>query len=180
MDMFDTIGTLVGVATKANMLDKDGKVTNIKKALFADAIGTTVGACLGTSTVSTFVESASGVAEGGRTGLTAVSTAVMFILALFLSPLFGIITPAVTASALVIVGLFMVQTIKEINLDDYTEAIPAFLTIIMMPFAYSIADGIVFGIISYIFLKLASGKWREISIPTIIVGVVFILKFIFV
>ena len=180
MDMFDTIGTLVGVATKANMLDKDGKVPNIKKALFADAIGTTVGACLGTSTVSTFVESASGVAEGGRTGLTAVSTAVMFILALFLSPLFGIITPAVTASALVIVGLFMVQTIKEINLDDYTEAIPAFLTIIMMPFAYSIADGIVFGIISYIFLKLASGKWREISIPTIIVGVVFILKFIFV
>ena len=180
MDMFDTIGTLVGVATKANMLDKDGKVPNIKKALFADAIGTTVGACLGTSTVSTFVESASGVAEGGRTGLTAVSTAVMFILALFLSPLFGIITPAVTASALVIVGLFMVQTIKEINLDDYTEAIPAFLTIIMMPFAYSIADGIVFGIISYIFLKLASGKWREISIPTKIVGVVFILIFIFV
>ena len=120
MDMFDTIGTLVGVATKANMLDKDGKVPNIKKALFADAIGTTMGACLGTSTVSTFVESASGVAEGGRTGLTAVSTAFMFFLSLFLSPIFGVITSAVTASVLVIVGLFMIENIKELNLkDDY-------------------------------------------------------------
>lgn len=180
MDMFDTIGTLVGVATKANMLDKDGKVPNIKKALFADAIGTTLGACLGTSTVSTFVESAAGVAEGGRTGLTAVSTAAMFFLALFLAPLFGIITPAVTASALVIVGLFMMETVKEIDLEDYTEAIPAFLTIIMMPFSYSIADGIVFGVISYIFLKLFSGKAKEISIATYVVGVVFILKFLFI
>lgn len=180
MDMFDTIGTLVGVATKANMLDKDGKVPNIKKALFADAIGTTLGACLGTSTVSTFVESAAGVAEGGRTGLTAVSTAAMFFLALFLAPLFGIITPAVTASALVIVGLFMMETVKEIDLEDYTEAIPAFLTIIMMPFSYSIADGIVFGVISYIFLKLFSGKAKEISIATYVVGIVFILKFLFI
>ena len=152
MDMFDTIGTLVGVATKAKMLDENGKVPNIKKALFADAIGTTVGACLGTSTVSTFVESAAGVAEGGRTGLTAVSTAVMFGISLFFAPLFGMITPAVTASALVIVGLFMIETIKEINLEDYTEAVPAFLTIIMMPFAYSISDGIVLGVISYIAL----------------------------
>lgn len=180
MDMFDTIGTLVGVATKANMLDKDGKVPNIKKALFADAIGTTLGACLGTSTVSTFVESAAGVAEGGRTGLTSVSTAVMFFLALFLSPLFGIITPAVTASALVIVGLFMIETIKEIDLTDYTEAIPAFLTIIMMPFSYSISDGIVFGVVSYILIKLFAGKWKEISLATVIVGVVFVLKFIFI
>lgn len=148
MDMFDTIGTLVGVATKAKMLDKDGKVPNIKKALFSDAVGTTLGACLGTSTVSTFVESASGVAEGGRTGLTAVSTAFMFFLALFFAPLFAVITPAVTASALVLVGLFMIEPIKEIDLHDFTEAIPAFLTIIMMPFAYSISDGIVFGVIS--------------------------------
>ena len=140
MDMFDTIGTLVGVATKAKMLDKDGKVPNIKKALFSDAVGTTLGACLGTSTVSTFVESASGVAEGGRTGLTAVSTAFMFFLALFFAPLFAVITPAVTASALVLVGLFMIEPIKEIDLHDFTEAIPAFLTIIMMPFAYSISD----------------------------------------
>ncbi|MDM8128484.1 NCS2 family permease [Paraclostridium benzoelyticum] len=178
MDMFDTIGTLVGVATKAKMLDENGKVPNVKKALFADAIGTTIGACLGTSTVSTFVESASGVAEGGRTGLTAVSTAVMFFLALFFAPLFAIITPAVTASALVLVGLFMIEPIKEINLEDFTEAIPAFLTIIMMPLSYSIADGIVFGVISYIILKLFSGRVKEISITTVIIGFVFILKFL--
>ena len=178
MDMFDTIGTLVGVATKAKMLDKDGKVPNIKKALFSDAVGTTLGACLGTSTVSTFVESASGVAEGGRTGLTAVSTAFMFFLALFFAPLFAIITPAVTASALVLVGLFMIEPIKEIDLHDFTEAIPAFLTIIMMPFAYSISDGIVFGVISYIILKLFSGKRKEISLTTVILGLVFLLKFL--
>lgn len=177
MDMFDTIGTLVGVATKAKMLDEQGKVPNIKKALFADAIGTTVGACLGTSTVSTFVESASGVAEGGRTGLTAVSTAMMFGVALFFAPLFTVITPAVTASALILVGLFMIEPIKEIDLTDYTEAIPAFLTIVMMPFSYSISDGIVFGVISYIILKVAAGKVKEISIPTVIVGVIFLLKF---
>ena len=178
MDMFDTIGTLVGVATKAKMLDEDGKVPNVKKALFADAIGTTIGACLGTSTVSTFVESASGVAEGGRTGLTAVSTACMFFLALFFAPIFSIITPAVTASALVLVGLFMIEPIKEIELVDFTEAIPAFLTIIMMPLSYSIADGIVFGVISYIVLKLFSGKVKEISLTTVIIGLVFLLKFL--
>ncbi|MGL5715539.1 MAG: NCS2 family permease [Paraclostridium sp.] len=178
MDMFDTIGTLVGVATKAKMLDEEGKVPNIKKALFADAIGTTFGACIGTSTVSTFVESAAGVAEGGRTGLTAVSTACMFFLALFFAPLFSVITPAVTASALILVGLFMIEPIKEIELEDFTEAIPAFLTIIMMPLSYSIADGIVFGIISYIVLKLFSGRAKEISLTTVIIGLVFILKFL--
>lgn len=177
MDMFDTIGTLVGVTTKAKMLDENGKVPNMKKALFADAVGTTLGACLGTSTVSTFVESASGVAEGGRTGLTAVSTAVMFFLALFFAPIFASITPAVTSSALILVGLFMIEPIKEIDLTDYTEAIPAFLTIIMMPFTYSISDGIVFGVISYILLKLFSGKYKEITLPTVIVGLVFLLKF---
>ena len=158
MDMFDTIGTLVGVATKAKMLDKDGRVPNIKKALFSDAIGTTLGACLGTSTVSTFVESAAGVAEGGRTGLTAVVTAIMFLLSLLFSPIFASITSAVTASALILVGLFMIEPIKEINLTDFTEAIPAFFTIIMMPFAYSISDGIAFGVISYIILKVCTGK----------------------
>ncbi|MGL6173324.1 MAG: NCS2 family permease [Cellulosilyticaceae bacterium] len=178
MDMFDTIGTLVGVATKAKMLDENGKVPNVKKALFADAIGTTLGACLGTSTVSTFVESASGVAEGGRTGLTAVATAGMFFLALFFSPIFSVITPAVTASALVLVGLFMVEPIKEINFEDFTEAIPAFLTMLMMPLTYSISDGIVFGVISFIILKLATGKRKEISLATVIVGAIFILKFI--
>ncbi|MGG7178543.1 NCS2 family permease [Clostridium paraputrificum] len=178
MDMFDTIGTLVGVATKAKMLDENGRVPNIKKALFADAVGTTFGACVGTSTVSTFVESASGVAEGGRTGLTAVSTAVMFALSLFFAPIFASITPAVTCSALVLVGLFMIEPIKEIELNDFTEAIPAFLTIIMMPLAYSISDGIVFGVISYIVLKLISGRRKEISITTVIVGLVFLLKFL--
>ena len=178
MDMFDTIGTLVGVTTKAKMLDENGKVPNIKKALLSDAIGTTVGACLGTSTVSTFVESAAGVAEGGRTGLTAVSTAIMFALALFFAPVFGIITPAVTASALVLVGLFMLEPIKEIDLTDWTEALPAFLTIIMMPLSYSISDGIVFGVVSYILLKLFTGKIKDISITTVILAIVFILKFI--
>ncbi len=177
MDMFDTIGTLVGVATKAKMLDENGKVPRIKKALFADAIGTTIGACLGTSTVSTFVESASGVAEGGRTGLTAVSTAFMFFLALFFAPLFTAITPAVTASALILVGLFMIEPIREIDLHDFTEAIPAFLTIIMMPFSYSISDGIVFGVISYIILKVFTGKRKEISLTTVILGIIFLLKF---
>ncbi|MHC1750541.1 MAG: NCS2 family permease [Cellulosilyticaceae bacterium] len=178
MDMFDTIGTLVGVATKAKMLDSEGKVPNVKKALFADAVGTTIGACLGTSTVSTFVESASGVAEGGRTGLTAVVTAGMFFVALFFSPIFSVITPAVTASALVLVGLFMIEPIKSINLEDYTEAIPAFLTLLMMPLSYSISDGIIFGVISYIILKLVSGRRKEISIATIVIGFVFLLKFI--
>ncbi|BBF43673.1 xanthine/uracil/thiamine/ascorbate permease family protein [Lachnospiraceae bacterium KM106-2] len=178
MDMFDTIGTLVGVATKAKMLDKDGKVPNVKKALFADAIGTTVGACLGTSTVSTFVESASGVAEGGRTGLTAVTTAGMFFISLFFAPVFAVITPAITASVLILVGLFMIEPIRNIHLDDYSESIPAFLTIIMMPFAYSISDGIVFGVISYIILKLVAGKRKEVTLPTVIVGIIFLLKFI--
>lgn len=178
MDMFDTIGTLVGVATKAKMLDENGKVPNIKKALFADAVGTTFGACVGTSTVSTFVESASGVAEGGRTGLTAVSTGIMFALALFFSPVFASITSAVTCSALVLVGLFMIEPIKEIELNEYTEAIPAFLTIIMMPLSYSISDGIVFGVVSYIVLKLLGGKAKDISLTTVIVGVIFLLKFL--
>lgn len=178
MNMFDTIGTLVGVATKAKMLDENGKVPNLKKALFADAVGTTFGACVGTSTVSTFVESASGVAEGGRTGLTAVSTALMFVLALFFSPIFASITPAVTCSALVLVGLFMIEPIKEIDISDFTEAIPAFLTIIMMPLSYSISDGIVFGVVSYIVLKLFTGKAKDINIATVIIGMIFILKFL--
>ena len=177
MDMFDTIGTLVGVATKANMLDENGNVPRIKKALFADSIATCLGACLGTSTVSTFVESASGVADGGRTGLTAVSTATMFFIALFLSPLFLMIPSPATSPALVLVGLFMMEPIKEINLTDYTEAIPAFFTIIMMPLAYSISDGIAFGMVSYIFLKVLTKRAKEVTIPAYIVGAIFILKF---
>ncbi|WP_427340197.1 NCS2 family permease [Caloranaerobacter sp. DY30410] len=178
VDMFDTVGTLVGVASKADMLDKEGKLPKAKQALFADAIGTTVGAILGTSTVTTYVESASGVAEGGRTGLTSLTTAGMFAIALLFSPLFTMVPSAATAPALILVGLFMMSPIKKINLEDFTEAIPAFLTIIMMPLTYSIADGIVFGIISYILLKLLTGKGKQVSPIMYILGILFVLKFI--
>ena len=179
VDVFDTVGTLIGVASKADMLDKDGRLPNVSQALFADAVGTVAGACMGTSTVTTYVESASGVADGGRTGLTALSAAVMFALALFFAPIFAIIPGAATAPALILVGLFMMSPIKDINLEDYTEAIPAFLTIIMMPFAYSIAEGIVFGMVSYVVLKVATGKSKDVSIVMYILAVLFVVKTIF-
>ena len=179
VDVFDTVGTLIGVASKADMLDKDGKLPNVSQALFADAVGTVAGACMGTSTVTTYVESASGVADGGRTGLTALSAAVMFALALFFAPIFAIIPGAATAPALILVGLFMMSPIKDINLEDYTEAIPAFLTIIMMPFAYSIAEGIVFGMVSYVVLKVATGKSKDVSIVMYVLAVLFVIKTIF-
>ncbi len=176
VDIFDTVGTLVGVASKADMLDEEGKLPKVSQALFADAVGTVTGACLGTSTVTTYVESASGVADGGRTGLTALSTAGMFFLALFFSPIFGMIPGQATAPALILVGLFMMSPIKEIDLNDFTEAIPAFLTIAMMPFAYSIAEGIVFGMVSYVLLKLITGKHKDISVVMYILAALFILK----
>lgn len=176
VDMFDTIGTLVGVASKADMLDEEGKLPNAKAALFADALGTTVGALLGTSTVTTYVESASGVAEGGRTGLTALTAAGLFAVALFLSPIFVMIPSAATTPALVIVGLFMMSSVLEVDLNDMTEAIPAFLAIIMMPFAYSIAEGIVFGIVSYVILKAITGKAKDVSIVMYLLALLFILK----
>ncbi|MFA5523838.1 MAG: NCS2 family permease [Tissierellales bacterium] len=179
VDVFDTIGTLIGVASKADMLDEKGTLPRVKPALFADAVGTTVGALLGTSTVTTYVESASGVAEGGRTGLTALTSAILFALALFLAPIFGIIPGAATAPALIIVGLFMMSPIMKINLDDFTEAIPAFLTIIMMPIAYSIAEGIVFGMVSYAVLKLITGKGKEVSPIVYILSILFVAKYIF-
>lgn len=177
MNMFDSIGTLVGVTTKANIVDEKGNVPGAKQALFSSALGTTVGACLGTSSITAYVESATGVAEGGRTGLTALSTAFMFIIALFLSPLFLAIPSPATTPALVLVGLFMLEPIKEIELFDFTEGIPAFITIIIMPFTYSIADGIAFGMISYVLIKLISGRFRDISPATIIISGLFILKF---
>lgn len=176
LDMFDTVGTLVGVAAKAGMLTKEGQVPRVKQALFADAIGTTVGSLLGTSTVTTFVESASGVAEGGRTGLTALSTAILFFIALFFAPLFIMIPGAATAPALFIVGLMMLSPIKNINFNDYTEAIPAFFTIIMMPLSYSIAEGIVFGILSYVILKVFTGKFKDITVVMYVLAVLFFLK----
>ena len=177
VDMFDTLGTLVGVASKADMLDENGNLPKAKQALFADAVGTTAGACLGTSTVTTYVESAAGVAEGGRTGLTALSAAGMFAIALFFSPVFIMIPGAATAPALVLVGLFMMSPIRKIDLDDYTEAIPAFLTIIMMPLTFSIADGIVFGMVSYTLLKVITGKIKDVSVIMIVLSILFIIKF---
>lgn len=178
VDMFDTIGTLVGVTSKADMLDEKGRVPRVKQALFADAIGTTVGAMLGTSTVTTYVESASGVAEGGRTGMTSLVVGVMFLLSLLFAPVFTMIPSAATAPALIIVGLFMMSPIRKIDLDDYSEAIPAFLTIIMMPLTYSIAEGIAFGIISYVLIKVSTAKWKEVSWVTVIVAVFFLVKFV--
>lgn len=177
VDMFDTVGTLVGVSDKAGMLTKDGKVPRAKQALFADSIGTTFGAIFGTSTVTTYVESASGVAEGGKTGLTSLTTAGLFLVALFFAPLFTMVPPAATAAALVLVGFFMMSPILKINFDDFTEAIPAFVTIIMMPLTYSIAEGIVFGMLSYVFLKLLTGKVKDISVVMIVLAALFILKF---
>jgi len=180
VDIFDTVGTLAGVATKANMLDEEGKLPRVGAALMSDAVGTVIGACLGTSTVTTYVESASGVAEGGRTGMTSLVTAAMFGVALFFAPLFTLVPSAATAPALVIVGLFMMSPITKINFNDYTEAIPAFLTIVMMPFAYSIAEGIVFGMVSYVILKAISGKFKDISLVMWILSVLFVLRFIFI
>ncbi|NOQ24140.1 MAG: NCS2 family permease [Bacteroidales bacterium] len=177
VDLFDTVGTLVGVADKAGMLTKEGKVPNVKKALFADAIGTTFGSIIGTSTVTTYVESAAGVAEGGRTGLTAFTTAMMFLIALFFAPLFIMIPGAATAPALFMVGMFMLTPILKINFDDYTETIPAFFTIIMMPLTYSIAEGIVFGMLAYVLLKLFTGKTKDISLVMYILAALFITKF---
>lgn len=176
VDIFDTIGTLIGVASKSDMLDEDGNLPRVKEALMADAVGTVSGALLGTSTVTTFVESSAGAAEGGRTGLTALSTAVMFALSLVLAPFFGMIPAAATAPALILVGLFMMSSVKEIDFDDFTEGIPAFLAIIMMPFAYSISEGIVFGMVSYVILKLITGKREDISFIMYILAFLFILK----
>ena len=178
VDMFDTVGTLIGCAGKSGIVKSDGTIPNCKEALLADAIGTTVGAVLGTSTVTTFVESASGVAEGGRTGLTAVTVAILFALSLFLEPLFGSIPSAATAPALIIVGVMMITPVSEIDFSDYTEAIPAFLTMLFMVCAYSISDGIMFGILAYVIIKAATGKSKEISSMTWVVALLFVAKII--
>ncbi|MDP3433129.1 MAG: NCS2 family permease [Bacteroidota bacterium] len=178
VDMFDTVGTLIGVSTKANMLDKEGRVPRVKQALMADAVGTTFGAMLGTSTVTTYVESAAGVSEGGRTGLTSLTVAILFFFALFLSPIFLMIPGAATAPALILVGAMMMTPIKNIDFDDYTESIPVFLTIIMMPLTYSISEGILFGVLSYVILKLLTGKFKDITVVTAVLAVLFLLKFL--
>ncbi|MCI7238903.1 MAG: NCS2 family permease [Anaerococcus sp.] len=178
VDIFDTLGTLTGVATKANMLDEDGNLPNASKALLSDAIGTTLGAVLGTSTVTTFVESSSGVAEGGRTGLTTLVTALFFVVAAFFFPVFSIIPAPATSAALVTVGLFMITTVVEIDFTDISEAFPAFMTILMMPLTYSIAEGISFGMISYAIIKLFTGKGKEVSPLVYILALVFIVRYL--
>ena len=178
VNLFDTIGTLIGVATKAGFIDKHGNFPQIKKALFADALGTTFGAVLGTSTVTSFVESASGVASGGRTGLTSVATAGMFAIALFLAPLFLMVPASATAPALILVGLFMITSVVNINFNDMTESLPAFLTIVMMPFAFSIAQGIVFGMLSFVLLKALSGRTKHISKTMWVISILFMVKII--
>ena len=179
VDIFDTLGTLIGCATKANMLDKEGKLPGIKGALMADAVGTTVGACLGTSTITTFVESSSGIAEGGRTGLTSVVSGLLFILALFFSPIFLAIPSFATAPALIVVGFFMMQSVAKINWSDMLEAIPAFICIFAMPFMYSISEGISFGVISFVVLNAVAGKAKKITPLMWVLAVLFILKYIF-
>lgn len=178
VNLFDTVGTLLGVAAKAGLIDADGNFPKVKQALFADAIGTTLGAVLGTSTITAYVESASGVAAGGRTGLTALSTAGMFLIALFFAPLFLLVPSAATAPALIIVGLFMVSSIVNINFNDFTESIPAFMTMVMMPFTYSIAQGIVFGMLAFVFIKLFTGKASQVSITVYIIALLFLIKLI--
>ena len=177
VDLFDTLGTLIGCASRADMLDEKGRLPRVKGALLADACGTALGACLGTSTISTYVESSAGIVEGGRTGLTAVTTAIFFLVALFFSPLFLAVPGFATAPALVIVGFLMMQQVAKIPWSDITEAIPSFICIAVMPFAYSIAEGIAFGIISYTLLHVASGKFRNVTWLMYFLTVLFILKY---
>ena len=177
VDMFDTLGTLIGCASKADMLDEEDKLPGIKGALLADSVGTTVGSVFGTSTITTFVESSSGIAEGGRTGLTAITTGVLFILSLFLSPLFLSVPAFATAPALIVVGFLMVQQVGKIEWNDVTEAIPAFVTIVAMPFTYSISEGIALGILTYVIMNLFAGKKKNITPLMYVLAVLFLAKY---
>ena len=180
IDMFDTVGTLIGVCTKAKLVDEKGNIDRLNQAFMADAIATTVGACLGTSTTTTYVESASGVAQGGRSGLTAFVIACCFAVALFFSPLFLSIPAAAIAPVLIIVGLMMLEPVKNIDFNDFSEAIPAFVCIIVMPLAYSISDGILIGMICYVVFNLLCGNFKKLTPTMIILSILFILKYIFI
>lgn len=178
IDLFDTMGTLVGVCTKAGMMRKDGRIPGLNKAFMADAVATMAGACLGASTTTTYVESASGVAQGGRTGLTAFTTALCFGVALFFAPVFLAIPAAATTPVLLIVGLFMLTPIKDINLDDYAESIPAFITIVVMPLTYSISDGILSGVIAYVAINVLCRNWKKLNPTLYVLAVLFVLKYV--
>ena len=179
IDMFDTIGTVVGVSVKSGMVDKEGHVEGIGKMLMADSVATVAGACFGTSTTTTYIESASGVAEGGRTGLTSFTVAILFALALFLSPVFLAIPNAATGPVLVIVGVMMMSPVRNIDWEDYSEAIPALITMLLMPLAYSISEGIMLGIISYVVINLCGGKLKKLNPMMCILAVLFVCKYIF-
>ena len=180
IDMFDTVGTLVGVCTKAKMIDENGNIYRVRQAFMADSIATTIGAILGTSTTTTYVESAAGVAQGGRSGLTALTVGCCFVIAMFFSPLFLSIPSAATAPALIIVGLMMVEQIKSIDLEDFSESIPAFVCMIMMPLTYSISNGILIGMITYVLMNVICGKFKKLSPAMYILAVLFILKYIII
>ena len=180
IDMFDTVGTLIGVSTKANMVDEKGNIPHLKQAFMADAIATTAGAILGTSTTTTYVESASGVAQGGRTGLTAFTIAVCFAVALFFSPLFLSVPGAATAPVLILVGMLMMEPVRNIDFDDATEAIPSFICLVMMPLAYSISAGILLGMIAYVLINMICGKFKKLTPTMYILAILFILKYIFI
>lgn len=177
VDIFDTLGTVIGCASKANMLDEDGKLPQIKGVLLADAVGTTVGACLGTSTITTFVESSSGITEGGRTGLTTVTVGVLFLLSLFLSPLFLTVPSFATAPALIVVGFMMMQQVVNLDWTTLEDAVPAFVCITMMGFAYSISEGISLGIISYVLLHVLTGKTKDMNVLMYVLAVLFVAKY---
>ena len=179
MNIFDTVGTLVGLASKTGIMKKDGQILRVKQAMMSDAIGTTIGAMMGSSTVTTYVESASGIAEGGRSGMTSLVTGSLFILALFFAPLFLLIPSAATTGSLVLVGVFMMDSISKIEMDDVSEALPAFVTILMMVLTYSIADGMVLGLLCFVLVKLFCGKRKEISLTMYALAIIFILKYIF-
>jgi AGZA family xanthine/uracil permease-like MFS transporter len=179
MDLFDTAGTLIAVCTKSGLVDKDGNVQNSNQAFLSDAVATTLGAVFGTSTVTSFVESASGVAAGGRTGLTAIVTGGLFFLSLFFAPLFSIVPAAATSAALIIVGLFMITLVSSIDFEEYKTAIPAFVTIIITPLSYSIADGIIFGVLTYVGVHMFIGEFKKVGLPMYILAFVFLCKLIF-
>ena len=178
VDLFDTVGCLVGVAEKGNLLDENGNIPRAKQAMLADAIGTTCGALLGTSTVTSFIESASGIGEGGKTGLTAITTGVLFVVSLLFAPLFVAIPTQATSAVLIIVGVMMAGSLNKIDFGDFTNAIPAFITFLFMPLMNSIGDGIIFGILSYTVLKLATNKKDEVNTSMIVLSILFIIKFI--
>lgn len=179
MNIFDTVGTLVGLASKTGIMGKDGHIPHVKEAMMSDAIGTTIGSMMGSSTITTYVESASGIAEGGRSGLTSLVTGVLFILALFFAPLFLLIPSAATTGALVLVGVFMMDAVSKIDIEDISEALPAFITMIMMVLTYSIADGMVLGLLCYVLVKLGCGRYKDVSITMYVLALLFILKFVF-